>query len=146
MMKCGYIRGITLVEVLIVIIVLGIIASVVVPQFTAADTEDKLNALKADLDTVRAALKAYKLEHNNNYPPDAKSFADQMTKKSRADGSTADIGTRGYDCGPYLLSVPDNPYTHTNTIGSGEIGTSGWYYDGKTGLFRANHKEDFVDY
>lgn len=140
------IRGLTLVEALIIIIVLGIIASVVVPQFTSADIKDKLGDLKTNLRVIRDRLEVYKLQHMSNYPTGPDTFEDQMTKASKADGTIADIGAAGYDLGPYLLSVPNNPFTDTNTIGSGGIGTSAWYYNPKTGQFRANHHEDYIDY
>ncbi|UCD27945.1 MAG: hypothetical protein JSV03_12700 [Planctomycetota bacterium] len=139
-------KGLTLVEALIIIIVLGIIASVVVPQFTKAGTSDNLGALKGNLQVIRAQIKAYKLQHNNSYPSGADKFEDQMVRASKADGSTAVIGTPGYNWGPYLQSIPNNPYTDTNTIGSGEVGTSAWYYNPQTGLFRANHNEQFTGY
>ncbi|MHC4441667.1 MAG: hypothetical protein ACYTF1_16790 [Planctomycetota bacterium] len=141
-----FIKGLTLVEVLIIIIVLGIIASVIVPQLTSADTEDKLGDLKTNLRVIRDRLEVYKLQHLNNYPASPNTFEDQMTKASKADGATSIIGTQGYELGPYLLSVPNNPFTDTNSIGSGGIGTSAWYYDPKTGQFRANHHEEYVDY
>ena len=145
-MMLNLIRGFTLVEALIIIIVLGIIASVVVPQFTSADTKDKLGDLKTNLRVIRDQLEVYKLQHFNHYPTGPDTFEDQMTKASKADGTIADIGAARYDLGPYLLSVPHNPFTGTNSIGSGGIGTSAWYYDPQTGQFRANHHEDSINY
>jgi general secretion pathway protein G len=139
-------RGLTLVEVLIVITVLGIIASVVVPQLTSAGTTDKIGDLKTNLRVIRDRLETYRLQHMNNYPTSPDTFDDQMTKASRADGTTSSINAQGYNLGPYLLSIPNNPFTNANTIGSGPVGTSAWYYDSKTGHFRANHHEGYLDY
>lgn len=143
-------NGFTLVEVLIVVIVLGILAAIVVPQFTDASGDAKLSSLQTNLQTVRGQLELYKIQHidatgTENYPTLA-NFTDQMTKASKADGSTADIGTSGYNLGPYLQSVPNNPYTSLNAIGSGAVGSSDWYYDEDTGVFRANHHADYTDY
>jgi general secretion pathway protein G len=135
----------TLVEVLIVVIVLGILAAVVVPQFTDASTDAKLSSLTTNLQSIRGQIQLYKLQHNDNLPALA-TFVDQMTKASKEDGSTAAIGTAGYDLGPYIQSVPSNPYTGTNTVGNGDVGDSDWYYDETTGQFRANHHADYTAY
>jgi len=139
-------RGFTLIEILMVVVIIGILASIVVPQFTDASTDAKLNALKTNLQTIRAQIQMYRMEHNGNYPTDVNSFITQMTMASKQDGSTAAIGTAGFNFGPYLQSIPNNPYTGNNVLGSGGIGSSDWYYDGTTGQFRANHHADYVDY
>jgi general secretion pathway protein G len=124
-------RAFTLVEVLIVVIVLGILAAIVVPQFTDASTDAKLTALKTNLQTVRGQIQLYRIQHNETFPSLA-DFSDQMT---------TEIGGKG----PYLLSIPNNPYTDTNTLGEGAEGTSAWYYDEDTGEFRANNA-GYTDY
>jgi len=138
--------GWTLVEVLIVVIVLGVLAAIVVPQFTAASTDAKLSALKTNLDTIRGQLELYKAQHNGTYPTSIETFVDQMTKASEPGGWTAEVGTPGFDLGPYLQSIPNNPYTGSNTISSSPPGESAWYYEPGTGHFRANHRPDYVDY
>ena len=138
-------KGFTLVELLIVVIVLGILAAIVVPQFSDASTDAKLSSLKTNLQTIRGQTELYNIQHNETYPTLA-NFVDQMIKVSKPDGSTADIGTAGYDLGPYMQSIPSNPYTGTNTIGDGDVGTSDWHYDESTGRFRANHHADYTDY
>ncbi len=130
-------RAFTLIEVLIVVIVLGILAAVVIPQFTDASTDAKLSALQTNLATTRTQLQLYKLQHNDTWPTLA-TFSNQMTLSSKADGTTAAVGTTGYPYGPYILSVPNNPYTSTKTVTAGAADSSAWYYDEDTGVFRAN--------
>jgi len=141
-------QGFTLIEILIVIIVLGILAAIVVPQFSDASTDAKLNSLKTNLQVIRGQIELYKIQHNENLPETQGSdtFVNQMTQASKADGTTASIGTSGYNLGPYLQSIPNNPYTGANTVGSGGIGTSDWYYDSSTGVFRANNHADYAGY
>ncbi len=125
----------TLVEVLIVVIVLGILAAIVVPQFSNATTDANLTALKTNLQIVRGQLQLYKIQHGDLYPT-AGTFATQLTGNSDVTGAT---GTgAGYPFGPYLQSIPNNPYTNTNTVTSTAVGTSAWYYDATTGTFKAN--------
>jgi len=126
-------RAFTLIEVLIVVIILGILAAVVIPQFSDASSDAKLSALQTNLQTIRSQLQLYKMQHKDKWPALA-TFGKQMTAGTKADG------TAGTDYGPYLLSIPNNPYTDTNTVTAGVADSSAWYYDEKAGTFRANNK------
>ncbi len=130
-------RAFTLVEILIVVIILGILAAVVIPQFADASGDAKLSALQTNLATIRTQLSMYKLQHDDTWPL-LSTFTNQMTLSSKADGTTAAIGTSGYPYGPYIISIPNNPYTGTNTVSAGSADSSAWYYDQATGVFRAN--------
>ena len=46
-------KGFTLVEILIVVIILGILAAIVIPQFTNASSDARKNSLTSQLQTVR---------------------------------------------------------------------------------------------
>ena len=83
------------------------------------------------------AVDAYALQHSDTWPALA-TFSNQMTLSSKADGTTAAVGTAGYPYGPYLLSIPNNPYTGTKTVTAGAADSSAWYYAEATGVFRAN--------
>ena len=126
-------RAFTLVEVLIVVIVLGILAAIVVPQFSTAADDANLSALTTNLQTIRAQIELYKIQHNGSYPALA-TFVAQMT------AGTAVDGTAGTDFGPYLMSIPPNPYSGVNTVTNTgtPASTLGWYYVETTGEFRAN--------
>jgi general secretion pathway protein G len=134
---CSGRNGFTLIEVLVVVVILGIMAAIVVPQFLSAADDSRESAIKANLHRTRTQLEIYKEEHQNSYPTLA-NIADQMTLASKADGSTAPKGTPGFDYGPYLQMFPNNPSTNTNTVGNGAVGSSAWYYDETTGDFLAN--------
>ncbi len=71
-------RGFTLVEILIVVVILGILAAIVIPQFTQASTEAKTNSLCSDLQTLRSQIELYKVQHNDT-PPALATFTNQMT-------------------------------------------------------------------
>lgn len=131
-------KAFTLVEILIVVIVLGILAAIVIPQFSNASTDAKASSLQTNLQIVRGQIELYKLQHDGDYPA-LTTFSNQLTLASKLDGTTAALGTAGYDYGPYLQAIPMNPYTNTNTVGEGAAGTSAWYYDEDTGEFRANN-------
>jgi len=60
-------RAFTLVELLIVVVILGILATVVIPMFTDAATNAKSAILKDNLRGIRSALERYKIDHGD-YP------------------------------------------------------------------------------
>ncbi|MHC4171078.1 MAG: type II secretion system protein [Planctomycetota bacterium] len=60
--------GFTLVEILIVVVILGILAAIVIPQFTEASTEAKTSSLMTDLQTMRSQIELYKIQHNDDLP------------------------------------------------------------------------------
>lgn len=95
--------GFTLVEILIVVVILGILAAIVIPQFTNASSEAKLSNLKSNLQAVRAQIELYKIR-NEDHSPTVASFESDMT--------TRDANMNG----PYLQCIPENPYTNTNTV------------------------------
>lgn len=126
-------RAFTLVELSIVVIILGILAAVVIPQFTDAAADARLNSMTSDLLLVRKQLEAYKTQHNGQYPA-AATFIAQMTQKTNADGTTGGAP----NLGPYLMKIPVNPFSDQNDVGAGAVGSSSWYYDETDGEFRAN--------
>jgi len=135
----------TLVEILVVVVILGILAVIVVPQFTSAASETRENSLKMNLFRIRQQLEIYKQQHNGDWPS-LDNFSDQLTQASNAAGETASPGTAGYRFGPYLRDVPPNPYTETNTVGNGSAGSSAWYYNENTGEFLANNSAEHRKY
>src|SRR5262249_3312377 len=61
-------RGFTLVEILIVVVILGILAAIVIPQFTSASESAKGSNLLSQLQTIRSQLELYQVQHNGSYP------------------------------------------------------------------------------
>ena len=129
-------KGFTLIELLIVVTLLGILAAIVIPQFSSASDEANANALKTDLRQIRQQIEIYRQEHGAY--PELLEFASQMTMATDKAGNTAAVGTAGFPYGPYLTKVPKNPFVGTSTIGNGAVGSSAWYYDETTGEFYAN--------
>ena len=125
----------TLVELLIVVIILGILAAVVIPQFSDASTDARVSSLQTNLATMRGQIELYRLQHNGNYPPLA-SFPTVMTSKTNADHTTTGTPTLG----PYMQAIPYNPFSSppaNNVDNTAAAITKAWYYDG-AGTFRAN--------
>ncbi len=135
--------GFTLVEILIVVVILGILAAIVIPQFTEAGEEARLSSLASDLQTMRGQLELYEIQHNDSYPAQG-TFEDQMCNTTDINGNTNTPASKErtglFVLGPYLQVVPVNPFTNSNTVvgwGAGVAGTDGWEYNAATGEFRA---------
>ncbi len=136
----------TLIEVLIVVIIMAVLAATIIPQFSSSTKDAKESSLKFNLQSMRAQIERYKFDHNGT-PPSVANFADQMTKCTKVDGTdpvaTADA-THPY--GPYMDSVPANPFNGKNGVGtctgkpSAESGsdTNGWLYDATAGKIYVN--------
>lgn len=132
-------RGFTLVEILIVVVILGILAAIVIPQFTQASTEAKVSSSVSSLQSLRSQIGLYKIQHNDACPT-ADLFDEAMTKCSDADAAAAtDYAARTADnktthpFGPYMQSVPLNPWNNSATIAAADAADVGWVYDEVTG-------------
>lgn len=118
----------TLVEILIVVVILGILAAVVTPQFANATTEATRTMTYDQLQRLRRALAVYYVTNNNRYPQ-----------------VTAGDGTWGALVGStsnYLKKPPINDYVGGANAGvivlgtaadSSFLSTHGWIYDPSTG-------------
>src|SRR5512140_3642931 len=144
-------HGFTLVEILIVVVILGILAAIVIPQFTEASTEAKVSSLVSDLQTMRSQIQLFKIQHNDNLPGWANAtWLQHMTGYSDQYGNIVAQGSVGA-FGPYMRAVPANPFVdpgtttppvnQTVTVGPGPIpanNSSGWYFNTGTGEINAN--------
>ena len=136
--------GFTLVEILIVVIILGILAAIVIPQFTEASNDARESALASDLQTLRSQIELYKVQHLEMYPGQtsakgdplvivAADFVTALTSKTELDGSAPEAGDTTY--GPYLQKIPTNPFNDLNTVeinGTLGGGSHGWNFSTTT--------------
>jgi len=109
--------GFTLVEILIVVIILGILAAIVIPQFTSASQDARKNSLVSQLQTLRSQIELYKLQHLDQLPSSlvaASPVWDQLTNKTNSSGTTGT--TTAFPFGPYLQSAPTNPLNGQNAM------------------------------
>ena len=140
-------KGFTLVEILIVVIILGILAAIVIPQFSQASTEARISSLKTNLQTIRSQLLLYKMQHTGEAYPSVANLT-QMTNCTDMAGAVnavvpTNVPTTACPLGPYLQTVPVNPITGLNTVRITTavfVGdeTAGWVLNSTTGEFRAD--------
>ncbi len=125
--------GFTLIEMLIVVIVLGILAMIIIPQVAVSTEDAKLNTLSTNLSALRNAVELYYHQHDSKYPgatkhtdgtatiSDAEAIAaivPQLTQYTDSDGQTAATKGGAFIYGPYLkkTTLPTNPYNNKNDV------------------------------
>jgi general secretion pathway protein G len=128
--------GFTLVEILIVVIILGILAAIVIPQFTEASNDARESSLVSNLQTLRSQFELYKVQHLDVYPWDDGSGALDLNNGAiiaRLIGRTDTDGTLNAagDLGPYMQEVPQNPFMSNATAQFGAAAGAGddWVVD-----------------
>ena len=160
--------GFTLIEVLIVVVLLGILATIIIPQISVSSDDARLNSLKTNLGNLRSAVELYYWQHQSRYPgqydeadgttllanagDSADAFLAQLTQYSNVNGQTnVNSGVTGFTLGPYLRDgMPANPYNNANTV-TCDVSTTdvtdrdavagdgtGWKFYIKTGVLIAN--------
>jgi general secretion pathway protein G len=140
-------KGFTLVEILIVVVILGILAAIVIPQFTEASTEARASTMVSDLQTMRSQLELYKIQHRDTLPALA-TFTAKMTTYSDIDGNTNATKTSVFKFGPYLQKIPTNPFNTSNAILAAlpsNGSATGWSYTAASGAFYAGNDTDLND-
>ena len=115
-------KGFTLVEILIVVVILGILAAIVIPQFTQASTEAKEASLKSNLRVIRSQIELWKINNSDNPP------------------ATLDELRTGDGTKVYLRAVPVNPFNGFATEDgvAAASGLVGWSYVELTGEVSAD--------
>ncbi len=144
-------RAFTLVEILIVVVILGILAAIVVPQFAASSDDAKETSLVSTIKVLREQISLYKLQHDANGPHVGPEPADitglvltrRLTERTEITGK---LDTNG-PYGPYLIAWSANPFSDGSTAYAIQIGilatpprtgATGWYYNSNTCIISAN--------
>ncbi|HAT31772.1 MAG TPA: type II secretion system protein GspG [Janthinobacterium sp.] len=123
-------RGFTLIEIMVVVVIMGILASLVVPKLIARTGESKVAAARVDIATVMQALKLYKLD-NQRYPTTEQGLQALLTKP------TSGPAANGWKTGGYLEKMPKdpwgNPYQYLSPGIKGEVDVISLGADGQPG-------------
>ncbi len=98
-------KAFTLVEILIVVVILGILAAIVVPQFTNATQDAQAGNIKAQLDTLNNQIELFRARQNAY--PDLATGWDELVD------------------GGYIKAAPRNPFNGATSVGS--AATDGWH-------------------
>ncbi|MBN1555487.1 MAG: hypothetical protein JXA11_12135 [Phycisphaerae bacterium] len=141
--------GISFLELLILIAIVGILSVIVVPEWTEASGDFRETALRSELDNVRAKLYMYRKHHDGQWPS-GENFLSQMTLRTNTAGQVMPVGgdPKEYPHGPYLQVIPLNPQADLRVADRVQIGTdapgggqAGWHYNPRTGYFAPDTDE-----
>ena len=123
-------RGFTLIEIMVVVVIMGILASLVVPKLIARTGDSKVAAAKVDIATVMQALKLYRLD-NQRYP------TTEQGLRSLVEKPTVGPAANGWKAGGYLEKMPKdpwgNPYQYLSPGLKGEVDIISLGADGQPG-------------
>lgn len=128
--------GFTLVEILIVVVILGILAAIVIPQFTNASESAKASSLITQLQSIRSQLELYQVQHNGNYP-DLSTDWTRFTMYTDVAGTTNATKTTVFKFGPYMQQPPVNAFENSSTTAAAAAAGVGWTYASATGAIKA---------
>lgn len=118
-------KGFTLVEILIVVVILGILAAIVIPQFTNASNAAKVSSCKTQLNSIRSQLELFHAK-NGFYP--ATLFGNELDGDGLPTGLLAADPANGGRS--YLQQPASNPFF------TGADAADGWAYDPDLGQIR----------
>lgn len=122
-------QGFTLVELMVVIVILGLLATVVVLNVLPQGDRARAEKAKSDIATIETALDTYKLQ-NLSYPSTSEGLASLLQPPPSVDPTR-------YQKGGYIKKLPKDPwgrdylYAMPGTHGDIDIWTYG--ADGKDG-------------
>ncbi|RNC81135.1 MAG: type II secretion system protein [Phycisphaera sp.] len=140
-------RAFTLVEILIVVVILGILAAVVIPQFVNASDEAQVGNVETQLRTLRTQVQLFRAQSDTNDFP--------ALVEGEDDGAVAWAAMIDEQL---LQAAPVNPRTNSSTLtfteetgvaGMDEAmadGDVGWFFNEETGeLWAASFNENYRD-
>jgi len=95
------VRGFTLIELMVVLVIIGVLAALIVPNVLDRTDDARATAARTDINNLMQALKLYKLD--NQRFPSAEQGLDALVKKPSA-------GTVPPNWRSYLSKLPADPW------------------------------------
>lgn len=121
-------RGFTLIELMVVIAILAVLASLIVPRVISRPDEARVVAAKQDIAAIRQALNMYRLD-NRRYPTTEQGLRALVERPA--------AGPQPDNWKPYLERLPNDPwgtpYQYLNPGLHGEIDVMSLGADGRAG-------------
>lgn len=136
--KIGAKCGVALRELLVVVIVLGVLSAIVVPQFTNAGVATRDEQVKDQLRMARAAVELYRAQHRDAVPDLTTGWKSLMTRTD-VEGKAVEAKASGTALvfGPYLPAAPLNPLTGGSRVVIVPEDGADWWWDAANGKINA---------
>ena len=121
-------HGFTLIELMVVLVIIGVLAALIVPNVLDRADDARVTAARTDVNNLLQALKLYKLD--NQRFPSAEQGLQALTAKPT-------VGSIPPNWKPYLDKLPNDPwgraYQFANPGVKGEIDVFSYGADGVVG-------------
>jgi prepilin-type N-terminal cleavage/methylation domain-containing protein len=72
-------KGVTLIELLIVVLILGALAAIAIPRLTQSADTAKANGCKSNIDIINSQIELYAAENDGTYPANLTVITDSTT-------------------------------------------------------------------
>jgi general secretion pathway protein G len=120
--------GFTLIELMVVLVIIGVLAALIVPNVLDRADDARATAAKTDVNNLMQALKLYKLD-NQRYPTAAQGLQALIVKPT--------TGPMPTNWRPYLDKLPKDPwgypYQYLNPGLKGEVDVLSFGADNQAG-------------
>jgi general secretion pathway protein G len=120
--------GFTLIELMVVVVIIGVLAAVILPNVIGRDDDARVTVAKTDVNNIMQALKLYKLD-NQSYPTTEQGLQALSTRPS---SGPAPANWKGY-----IEKLPNDPwgkpYQYLNPGIKGDVDVMSFGADGVAG-------------
>lgn len=119
--------GFTLFEIMVVVVIIGILATLIIPKLTGRTDQARIAKAQNDIQTLETALDLYKLD-NGIYP------STDQGLKALIEQPSSDPMPSNYRSGGYIKRLNNDPWNHPyQYLNPGDHGEIDIFSNGPTG-------------